>query len=342
MATIREIAEYTGFSAATISRVLNNDPTMSVTDATRATILEAASKFHYKPPVKSRRSKRKDMPHIAVAEMLSPAEQLSDPYYLYLKNYAAQYCLDAGGEISYLTEQGGVYRTPSQKRIDGILAIGIFSEEQVEKLNEMCRSMVFLDSSPDEARFDSVVLNLSLGVEQALDYLLSKGHRRIGFLGPNCKLDQKKRPAPEVRRQCFIRYMEERGLLDPELVLDTSADRREMWESMLNRIQDGRAMPTALLSYNEETAINAMGALRKAGLRVPEDISVISFNDTPLSALTEPPLTSVSAHLEDMSACAVKMLFERMKDPQSIPRKMVLPATLVERGSVIPCPVGEE
>lgn len=342
MATIREIAEYTGFSAATISRVLNNDPTMSVTDATRATILEAASKFHYKPPVKSRRSKRKDLPHIAVAEMLSPAEQLRDPYYLYLKNYAAQCCLDGGGEISYLTEQNGVYRTPSQKRIDGILAIGIFSEEQVEKLNEMCRAMVFLDSSPDEARFDSVVLNLSLGVEQALDYLLEKGHRRIGFLGPNCKLDQKKRPAPEVRRQCFIRYMEEKDLLDPELVLDTSENRETLWECLTNRIREGRALPTAILSYNEETAINAMGGLRKAGLRVPEDISVISFNDTPLSALTEPPLTSVSAHLEDMSACAVKMLFERMKDPQSIPRKMVLPATLVERGSVLFCPPSGE
>ena len=94
-------------------------------------------------------------------------------------------------------------------------------------------------------------------------------------------------------------------------------------------------MPTALLSYNEETAINAMGALRKAGLRVPEDVSIISFNDTPLSALTEPPLTSVSAHLEDMSACASKLLFERMKECPSIPRKIVLPATLVERGSVI-------
>ena len=335
MATIREIAEYTGFSAATISRVLNNDPTMSVTDATRTTILEAASRFHYKPPVKSRRAKRKDLPHIAVAEMLSPAEQLSDPYYLYLKNYAAQYCLDAGGEISYLTEQGGLYRTPSQKRLDGILAIGIFSEEQVEKLSAMCPALVFLDSSPDETRFDSVVLNLSLGVEQALDYLIAKGHRRIGFLGPSCKLDQKKRPAPEVRRQCFMRYMEEKGLLDPELVLDTSSDRQEMWDSLLGRIREGRALPTALLSYNEETAINAMGALRKAGLRVPEDVSIISFNDTPLSALTEPPLTSASAHLEDMSACASKLLFERMKECPSIPRKIVLPATLVERGSVI-------
>ncbi len=77
-------------------------------------------------------------------------------------------------------------------------------------------------------------------------------------------------------------------------------------------------IPTALLAYNEESAITAVSNLREVGLRIPEDVSVISFNDTPLSILTEPPLTSVTAHLEVMGEMAVKMLLDRLDDPQSI------------------------
>ena len=89
MATLKELSEHTGYSITTISRVLNNDPTMSVSDATRAAILEAAGALNYKKP--SPRQRRDAAGHLcfAVAEMLSPVEQLKDPYYLYLKNLSA-------------------------------------------------------------------------------------------------------------------------------------------------------------------------------------------------------------------------------------------------------------
>ena len=92
--------------------------------------------------------------------------------------------------------------------------------------------------------------------------------------------------------------------------------------------------PTAFLAYNESTAITAVSVFREAGIRVPEDISIISFNDTPLSILIEPPLTSINAHLEMMGKEAVRLLKERMEDTQRIPYKVVLPLTLTERCSV--------
>lgn len=83
MATIRDLAKHTGFSVTTISRVLNNDPTLNVTDNTRVSILEAADELHYTLP-KTRRSHKNRLVHIAIVEMMSLKEQLADPYYLYL------------------------------------------------------------------------------------------------------------------------------------------------------------------------------------------------------------------------------------------------------------------
>ena len=86
MATIRDLAKRTGFSVATISRVLNNDPAMKVTDSTRAKILEAADELNY-VRTKPKYAAKQHLRHIAIAEMMSQREKLADPYYLYLKNY---------------------------------------------------------------------------------------------------------------------------------------------------------------------------------------------------------------------------------------------------------------
>lgn len=336
MSTLKELAEYTGFSITTISRVLNNDPTMSVSDATRAKILEAAGKLHYRSSARPRRI-RTGAPsslRIAIAEMLSPAEQLVDPYYLYLKNYAEQRCCDCGYSVIHLSEQAGAYRAPVPTSFDGLLAIGIFSEAQIQNLSALSSNLVFLDSAPDELKFPSVVLNFQLGVEQALDYLLARGHRYIGFLGPDRKLDQKKRPAPEVRRQFFIDYMTRKGLFDPAFLFEAKMTSSDARAALSGRIQSGGALPTALLAANEEAAIGACAALRENGLHVPRDMSIISFNDTPLSTLTDPPLTSVSTHVAAMSATAVDLLARSRREADALPVKIVVPPSLIERESV--------
>lgn len=316
MATIRDLAKHTGFSVTTISRVLNNDPTLNVTDNTRVSILEAADELHYTLP-KTRRSHKNRLVHIAIVEMMSLKEQLADPYYLYLKNYVVRNCMEHDCNVSYLFEQSGKYQTLEKTPLDGILAIGIFSDQQIAQLLEISPNIVFVDSSPDERRFDSVVLNFRLGVEQALDYLLY---------------------ALEARRQYFIDYMKNAGLYDEHLIIDTGLSAKDGSAQIRKWLEQKDHIPTALLAYNEESAITAVSNLREVGLRVPEDVSVISFNDTPLSILTEPPLTSVTAHLEVMGEMAVKMLLDRLDDPQHLPYKIVLPPTLAVRDSVVDIP----
>ena len=237
-------------------------------------------------------------------------------------------------------EIGRFMRLPKQtiaSMVNGLEKKGL-AVRQIAQLLDISPNIVFVDSSPDERRFDSVVLNFRLGVEQALDYLLYKGHRKIGFLGPAYKLDQKKRPALEARRQYFIDYMKNAGLYDEHLIIDTGLSAKDGSAQIRKWLEQKDHIPTALLAYNEESAITAVSNLREVGLRIPEDVSVISFNDTPLSILTEPPLTSVTAHLEVMGEMAVKMLLDRLDDPQHLPYKIVLPPTLAVRDSVVDIP----
>ena len=340
MATIRDLAKHTGFSVTTLSRVLNNDPTLNVTDNTRVSILEAADELHYTLP-KTRRSHKNRLVHIAIVEMMSLKEQLADPYYLYLKNYVVRNCMEHDCNVSYLFEQSGKYQTLEKTPLDGILAIGIFSDQHIAQLLEISPDIVFVDSSPwMSAALILVVLSFRLGVEQALDYLLYKGHRKIGFLGPAYKLDQKKRPALEARRQYFIDYMKNAGLYDEHLIIDTGLSAKDGSAQIRKWLEQKDHIPTALLAYNEvNPRSNAVSNLREVGTpRSGGCICLISFNDTPLSILTQPPLTSVTAHLEVMGEMAVKMLLDRLDDPQHLPYKIVLPPTLAIRDSVVDIP----
>jgi len=341
MTTLKELAEDTGFSITTISRVLSDDPTMSVPDSTRTAILEAAGRLHYKedavPRSRRVRKTRETGLRFGLAEMLSPAEQLDDPYYLYLRTYAQQQCRDSGHVLLPVSAAAGAPQPP--RRLDGVLAVGVFDAGEIQRLARLSRNLVFLDSSPDELRFDSVVLDFRLGTEQALDALTDMGHRRIGFLGPDRKLDQRRRPAPEVLRQCYVSYMRRRELYDPALLLETAPDAAAARVSVARLLAGRTPRPTALLAANEETAIGAVRALREGGLRVPQDVSVISFNDTPRSVLTDPPLTSVSTHADVMSAAAVELLARRAEIPMRLPLKLVVPPTLIRRESSCPPPV---
>ena len=106
-------------------------------------------------------------------------------------------------------------------------------------------------------------------------------------------------------------------------------------------LHSGAQMSTAFLCGNEENAIGTLAALREAGLSVPDDISVVSFNDTPKSALIEPALTSVSAHVEEMGKVALRMLTERARiggaEPiRRIPLKVIVPPSITVRKSTGP------
>lgn len=337
MATLRELSERTGYSPATISRILTGDPALSVTPEARARVLEEAGRLDY-AATRSRRGRTpKPLLRVGVAEMLTPAERLRDPYYLYLSEDAASSCRESRCTEVTLARRGDGFILPEGETVDGVIAIGIFSRMEVECLKALSPHVVFLDSSPDELHCDSVVLNYRLGIEQALEHLWALGHRDIGFVGPAEKLDDWKQPAPETRRQTFLNWMAQRGGSDP-LLLECPMESNPTAGAVAAFLQSSEPCPTALLAANEETAMGVVRALRDAGKNIPGDVSVISFNDTPLSGAADPPLTAVSTHVREMARTAVRLLLQRAKAEaeRTLPQKVVIPPTLTIRESTAP------
>lgn len=339
LATLKELSDRTGYSAATISRILTGDPSLAVTGEARERVLEEAGRLNY-AATRSRRGRNpKMLLRLAVAEMLTPDQRLGDPYYLYLRRRVEAACQDSRFAFLPLERQGEDF-LPPEEGVDGVVAIGIFTPGQIDRLQHISPNVVFLDSSPDELRSDSVVLNYRIGIEQAVDYLLELGHRAITFVGPAWKLDDWKRPAPEERHRLFLELMERRGYTAP-MLLEVAMDAAKTAEALRAYLTTSSPRPTALLCANEENAIGASRAILEVGLRIPEDISLISFNDTPLSELTEPPLTSISTHVGEMARTAVRLAGERAcvgekKPRRTLPQKVVVPPSLVVRGSTAP------
>ena len=338
VATLKELADRTGYSQTTISRILSGDPTLSVTPEARRRVLEEAGRLNY-AATRSRRGRApKEVLRVGVAEMLTPAQQLEDPYYLYLSSFVRQECREKKYACLPMEARGDGFLPPAGEGLDGVVAIGLFTPAQIEGLAAVSPNVVFVDSSPFESCFDSVVLGYELGISLALEHLTGLGHRHIGFVGPEYKLDDRRGRAPEVRRQLFVRLMGERGLLDEGVMLDCPMEVSAAERAVAEFLASGAPRPTAFVCANEESAIGAVRAVREAGLNVPVDLSVVSFNDTPRSALVDPPLTSVSTHVEAMARTALRLLGERAgmrgKPPvRTVPLKVVVPPSLVVRES---------
>lgn len=338
MATLKELADRTGYSPATISRILTGDPALAVSAEARKRVLEEAGRLNY-TATRSRRGRTpKGVLRVGLAEMLTPAQQLDDPFYLYLSGFVRQACLDRRFTCVPLEGRGDQFLPPDSGGMDAIVAIGLFTPGQVQCLGALSQNVVFVDSSPMESLHDSVVLNYPLGISLALDHLIGLGHRWICFAGPAFKLDDHRQTAPEVRRQLFVQLARARGLDRGATLLDCPMEVEGAARGVAALLARGGRLPTALLCANEEIAIGAVCALREGGVRVPQDVSVLSFNDTPRSALIDPPLTSVSTHVEEMARTALRLLAERCAAPgkesvRALPLKVVVPPALTLRDS---------
>lgn len=337
MATLKELADRTGCSPAAISRILNADPTLSVSEETRRRVLEEAGRLNYSAS-KSRRGRApKPLMRVGLAEMLSSSRQLDDPYFLYLGNHVRQGCQERKYACIPLEHREGGFLLPEGETVDGIVAVGYFPPEQIQALESISKQLVFLDFSPDEIRYDSVELGYELGIRLALEALTALGHRRLAFAGPADR--PYGQPGPEPRYQAFLHLTAPQPDLTCQVV-PCPMQGRAIEPNLTELLSHPQNRPTALLCANEEIALAAARTAEHLGLRIPEDLSVVSFNDTPRSALVRPALTSVSVHTQEMANAALRLLADRVLGsvpaPRTWPQKVVVPPSLSLRESTGP------
>ena len=317
MATLKELSEMTGYSMATISRVLNGDSTLKVTENTRKSIIEAAGQLDYSSKRTARRQNNpKEHLKIGIVEMATAEEAEKDPYYLYLKSSVEKCCFANGMEtfIMQYDEKENLYRCAAPRELDGILAIGQFRPEQIVSIKKSTHRIVFVDSSPFPEKFCSVIPDYEVGIRQGMDYLIRQGHRKIVFVGPEFSTDAVGRPSPELRRKIFTDYAARSEEHLEVVLLDTEWQADDVIEKVtayVEGLKEDDVRPTAFFTYNEPTAMGVLRALQMMGYQVPDNFSILSYNDTSLAMMTTPQLSSICIQIEEMAENAV-WLIERI------------------------------
>jgi DNA-binding LacI/PurR family transcriptional regulator len=223
----------------------------------------------------------------------------------------------------------GCVRRMLERKVDGVAIMT--SEMDLGQIKELARRgvpLVFMDVGRVGPRMSHVLVDYAHGISEAVDHVLALGHKRVGFItGP---LDLH---SARTRRQAFLDGLRKHGIkADPKLIRE-GTHTAEGGQHAMSFLLRGTKRPTAVVCSNDWTAIGALHAIDAAGLRVPDDMSVVGFDDIPLARYTSPPLTSVRMSAGDVGSTAFDALFrliggDRLEgDIYQVPTKLVVRAS---------------
>jgi LacI family transcriptional regulator len=329
--TIVDVARAAGVSTATVSRVLNNHP--RVDSRLRARVLRAVKELGYRP---SRAARTLRTRHNRVWALII-SDVRTGPFFADLVRgvediaYGAGYSLflcntdeDLVKESTYVelavAEQvGGLILTPSSERSD---------------LTPVVRAripVVLADRTLSTEYADTVIVDNILGAYQAVNHLLEGGYKRIA-----CISGPPQTTTGERRYVGYCKAMAEAGRAIDESLVRIADFREAGGRTAMRDLLEQRGCPDAVFVTNHLMAIGALQAIDQAGLVIPHDIAIISFDDSPWSTLLRPPLSAVAQPSYDLGVESARLLLSRLEGYSGVARTVTLSPTLLVRGSSVP------
>jgi DNA-binding LacI/PurR family transcriptional regulator len=330
---LKQLAEHLHLSQTTVSLVLNNSPAgRSIPQHTRDRVFEAARRFHYRPNYFARSLRKSRSMSVGVI-----VPDLSDGYFPVVMNAIEAHLLQS----HYFYVTASHYRRPDlveeysrrllERAVDGLLLLDTPAEVHVPV------PAVAISSHSPAAGITNIVLDHDLAARLALEHLRSLGHERIAFMqGAPGITDAKFRwkSIGNVAREMGIEIVPERCLQ-----LEEASQTPEAGHGLMRRLLDRNRDFTAVFCFNDITAIGAVRAICDVGLRVPQDISVMGFDDIITAAFSQPSLTTVKQPLREMGLRAAQVLLERIAEPdKEWPAEIVMEPELIVRESTGPAP----
>ena len=336
MANIRDVAKRAGVSPATVSRVLNNNQTYKITNETRENVLRAVTELGYTPLIKKTdRSEREAVDQrFSIGCLLATTRgKYRDPYYLSLLSGIEAEMEKQGGVVSLIhTEQEledpEILNRTLEAGLDGLVMMRPLEEPLFNQLRERIPHIVGIDTG--HMPIDNIEYDHFRVSRMAVEYLYGKGYREIGFIGGGSWNQPMRRSR---RYRSYLETMAELGLeVRPEWVLDCQWDDRKCME-LVEAAAAGPGLPRAIYASSDLMAMAALRALYRLGIRVPDQVAVIGMTDIEMSQYANPPLTTIHVPVEEMGRTCAKVLAERIRGDESLPKRIILPSELVPRDS---------
>ncbi|GBC99801.1 HTH-type transcriptional regulator DegA [bacterium HR17] len=329
--TIRDIAKRLGVSPATVSTALTGRRNgVFVSEETKRRVWEVARELGY--PLERLRARTPQLQRVALFCPPRPDSLLISGTVLELSHLLSQQGFRVLVHISHDRRQACevVQHLYRRQEVDGAIFVGSRNHPEEVAVGEV--PCVVVGEVPESVAVWRVGVDNEGGGRLVGEHLWALGHRRVGMVFSEAN------PLPSMKRlQGLRKVWQERGMDFPdEWVLRLSSDAEsELMERLPPFVQPkrGKLAFTALFCYNDRLAGIAIKCLRRMGLRVPDDISVVGFDDAPYAELLDPPLTTVQQPFDQLGALAAQLLQERLSAPLEPPKVLVLPCRLVVRAS---------
>ena len=336
--SLREIARQAGVSVATVSRVVNDVDRNKVSDETRDRVLGIARAMHYRPNPQAVALVTGRPPNVLGLYLPYNSHVFDSFYFTEIIRGAADAANSHGMSLAlHVPSRDAPRADPSDllggpRAVAGLLVIGArIGDPIIERGRAAGTPMVLVNNPAPHAEIGSVDCDNVAGAREAVRHLLSLGRRRIAFIaGPDDSANAMD------RRKGYEDALREAGIaVDPALVLPgdfLEAGGRAAMEALLALSEP----PTAVFAANDMMALGAMGALRDAGRRVPDDVALVGFDDIPLARYVAPALTTIHQPIHEVGRRAAEMVLERARAaPESAPppAREVLPTRLIVRES---------
>ncbi len=317
-------------SIATVSRVVNRIPTVDPDLAKR--VWKAVDEVGYVPNTQARAlvSGRSHILGLIVSE-------ITNPFFPELVQEFENLAVAQGYEVMIGSTNYDPARTESlirrmlQRSVDGVavMTFGI-EEEQVQKLVEHEFPLVFVDAGPDLPNIRVLKVNYGEGIREAVQHLAALGHRQIAFISGPLRMR-----TAATRRDAFRKSMAELGLAVPGQFFVEGDHTMEGGKAAMEKLIALAELPTAVICSNDMTAIGVLHALDETTHKVPEDISVVGFDDIHLAQFMLPPLTTVQMSCKELAAAAVQALRAGIEPahPQAAQKEWPIATRLVVRRS---------
>lgn len=328
--TIKDVAELAGVSPSTVSRVITESKDLNIKDETRRRILDAIRKLDYKPNVIARSLRLKSTNTIG---MIVP--DVTNNFFSILFKGAEKLTSEKGFSIilcntdDNLTKARMLISSLRQRQVDGLLlATTIFDDDILHDMNLKKYPHVFVNRRLNNEVESSVLVDNFFGTKLAIEHLISLGHVNIAHIAGPLFVDTAKK-----RRNSYQFLLENNKIpYNSQLVIEGEMTEEGGYKAFNKLIYEGVDF-TAIYAANDLIAIGVMTAAKEKGFKIPEDFSLVGFDDLPIAQKTNPSLTTIKIPIFEMGYMAAEILINDIKKEHNFVNKVVLKPELIVRES---------
>lgn len=323
MVTLKDIANECNLSVASVSRVINGDLNLSISEDKRILILQTAERLGYANLKTRSTSKYK----IGLLTGYTHESEIIDPYYLLIRIGIEEYCQKNKIELIRIYEDE--FNKYLDNNLDGIIISGQVNDNGLSRVKKLVSNIVTIDFSDPSLGCSSVIVDFEETVSNIFMFLKEKKYQDIGiFAGIDEGKDE------DIRTTLFKKYADMHKItLDPSNIYADQFSHEGGFKMANQLIASKKKLPDLIFCENDTIALGAIKAFHDNNISIPEQISILGFNDIPTSEYCIPTLSTISIPMKQMGITAAKALLSKINGEEPINAKIYVQTTLIERES---------